>query len=284
MARPVKQGLDYFPLDVDFLENIKVRKILRSCGAGSIAVLISLLGSIYSDNGYYIGWDSDMPFLIADRVGVSEGAVQEIVSKAIQVGFFDNDMFEKHKILTSKGIQSRFFGAISRRKELEICNDYLLVMHTKKIVNVDNNSINVCNNSINVDNNSVNVCSNEQRKEKKSKEKEKESKVKKYICSSEANELFEKLWAMYPRKRGKNQITDAKKRAIAEVGEEKMILALTRYNEEVKDTEEQYILNGSTFFNGRYRDYIGEDFVPKKNRTKKQYRGIEEWLNEQDGI
>ena len=28
MARPLKQGLDYFPLDTDFLSDSKVRKII----------------------------------------------------------------------------------------------------------------------------------------------------------------------------------------------------------------------------------------------------------------
>ena len=28
MARPLKQGLDYFPLDTDFLSDRKVRKII----------------------------------------------------------------------------------------------------------------------------------------------------------------------------------------------------------------------------------------------------------------
>lgn len=75
MARPYKQGLDYFPLDVNFLQDIKTRKIMRACGAQSIPILISLLSSIYREAGYYVQWDSDMPFLVADEVGASEGAV-----------------------------------------------------------------------------------------------------------------------------------------------------------------------------------------------------------------
>ncbi len=170
MSRPTKQGLDYFPVDVHFMDDIKVRKVLKACGAQSIAVLISLLGNIYADRGYYLVWDSDMPFLIADKVGISEGAVLEIVGKAVQVGLFDRELFKKN-ILTSRGIQRRFFEAVARRKEVFYEKEILLLE-----VNDNNNLINVDINPVNVCNNSVNVYSNEQSKVKKSKVKE--SKVK----------------------------------------------------------------------------------------------------------
>ena len=145
MARPLKQGLDYFPLDVGFLQDMKVRRIIKSCGASAISVLIWLLGSCYRDEGYYIWWTEDLPFIVADEIGVTEGCVQEVVKRALQVGFFDAGMKEKHGILTSAGIQKRFLEVTSRRKAAFLRRDFALIS-----VNVDNNSINVCNNSINV--------------------------------------------------------------------------------------------------------------------------------------
>lgn len=107
-GRPTKQGIDYFPLDVGFFSDIKIRKISRACGSQSASILICLLCNIYKDEGYYILWDEDLPFVIADTVGVSEGAVKEVLLKALQVGFFDNALYEKYNILTSYGIQKRF--------------------------------------------------------------------------------------------------------------------------------------------------------------------------------
>ena len=159
MARPLKQGLDYFPLDVGFLQDMKVRRIIKSCGASAISILIWLLGSCYRDEGYYIWWTEDLPFIVADEIGVTEGCVQEVVKRALQVGFFDAGMKEKHGILTSAGIQKRFLEVTSRRKAAFLRRDFALVS-----INVDNNSVNVCNNSIN-------VCSNEQSKVKKRKVK-----------------------------------------------------------------------------------------------------------------
>ena len=45
------------------------------------------LGNIYRETGYYIGWDEDTMFLVADEVGAKEGLVEETVNKAVQVGF-----------------------------------------------------------------------------------------------------------------------------------------------------------------------------------------------------
>ena len=175
MARPLKQGLDYFPLDVGFLQDMKVRRIIKSCGASAISVLIWLLGSCYRDEGYYIWWTEDLPFIVADEIGVTEGCVQEVVKRALQVGFFDAGMKEKYGILTSAGIQKRFLEVTSRRKAAFLRRDFALIS-----INVDNNSINVCNNSINVYSNEqskVKKRKGKESKEKESKEKEEEKNV-----------------------------------------------------------------------------------------------------------
>lgn len=144
MARPTKQGLDYFPLDVGFLQNVKVRRIMRACGIQSIPVLISLLANTYCDEGYFLRWDSDMPFLIADELGVSEGAVTAVVDKATQVDFFNANMYQKYGVLTSDGIQKRFFEATARRTSVRYDARFLLinVSDYKNVVNVYKNSIN----------------------------------------------------------------------------------------------------------------------------------------------
>lgn len=139
-GRPIKQGIDYFPFDVNFYSDVKVRKISKACGPNSVAVIISLLCNIYREKGYYILWDDDLPFFIADEVGVSEGCVHEVIKKALQVGFFDVDKYSAHGILTSAGIQKRFFEITKRRTDIETNTEYL---------------INGCNNSISAHNNSI---------------------------------------------------------------------------------------------------------------------------------
>lgn len=160
MARPIKQGLDYYPLDVGFLQDVKIRRIMRACGIQSIPVLISLLANIYRNDGYFLRWSPDMSFLIADELGVSEGAVTATVDKAVQVDFFNANMYECYGVLTSEGIQSRFFEAASRRREVRYDARFLLI------------NVNVYKNLVNVDNNLVNVDDNPQSKVKESKVKE----------------------------------------------------------------------------------------------------------------
>ena len=169
MARPNKQGLDYFPLDVNLLTNLKVRRLISTQGINSIAVIIELLCRIYQGKGYYIERSNDLAFLISDalRSGISEGAVEEIIKKAIELGFFDANMLDDFGILTSESIQKTFFEATKKRKGVQYDGRFLLI------------SINGYNNLVNVDINSINAHHNEQSKEKKSKEnKIKENKTK----------------------------------------------------------------------------------------------------------
>lgn len=140
MARPKKQGLEYFSFDTDFFSDIKIRRISRACGPASTSILICLLCNIYKDKGYYIEWDENLSFVVADIVGTTEGAVEEVVKKAIQVGFFNKEMFDKYQILTSNGIQNRFKSAVKRREEIEYVADYL-VSDNKNEVSVYNNSV-----------------------------------------------------------------------------------------------------------------------------------------------
>ena len=131
MARPLSRGIEYYPLDVDFMNDIKIRKIMKSCGPNSIAIIILLLGNIYKDEGYFMKWDEDVCFLVADAVGAKEVYVKEVLKKCLQVDLFSNELFKKYKIITSKGIQKRFFEITKRRKRENLIDDYLLVNVTK---------------------------------------------------------------------------------------------------------------------------------------------------------
>ena len=66
---------------------------------------------------------------------------------------FDKEKFLKYNILTSAGIQKRYFEIVKRRKEIELRGEYLCISYTqlRKIVNT--NRVNVYNNEINADNN-----------------------------------------------------------------------------------------------------------------------------------
>ena len=162
MARPTAKGVEYFPLNVNFISDLKVRKLLLSCGAQSIAVLIYLLSTIYKDEGYFVEIHEDEIDLIALDVNVTPEYVLEVINKACEVRLFDVNLYNNFNILTSKGIQERYLKITERRKNSVVITQF-------NLINVYNNSINVNNNSINVNNNSINVYDNEQSKVKKRK-------------------------------------------------------------------------------------------------------------------
>ena len=160
MARPCKSGIDYFPLDVSMNDSVKL--IEAEFGLIGFAVVVKLWQKIYGGNGYYCEWTEEVALLFSRELGLGGNAVSEIISAALRRGLFDKRLFEKYKILTSQGVQKRYFEAVERRKGLEVQKQYLLINAANYSINVNNNPINVCNNE-------ENVCNNPQIKEKKSK-------------------------------------------------------------------------------------------------------------------
>lgn len=127
MVRPMKQGLDYFPMDVSFTRDVKVRRVHMACGMESIGILVYLLSLIYRDQGYYEKWDEELCFLTAMDLHLEESLVDQVVQKAAQVGFFDGELLADWGILTSVGIQERFLAATRKRKVRRLIREYLLV-------------------------------------------------------------------------------------------------------------------------------------------------------------
>lgn len=166
------EGIPYFPLDV-YVDD-KIRLIEAEFGLKGFAVIVKLYQKIYGGFGYYCEWTKDVGLLFSQDVGEGYSSVSEIVSAAIRRGIFDNDLYEKYNILTSQGVQKRYFSAVSRRKQINVKSEYLLI-------NVEQFSKNVNISSENVSRNTKNAYNFEQSKEKKTKANKSivnESKVK----------------------------------------------------------------------------------------------------------
>lgn len=143
MARPKKSGLDYFPFDIDFFYDEKVVCVAGEFGLKGEICLIHLLCAVYR-NGYFVEWTDTLRFkLLKELPGISAGLLQQIVEGLVRWGFFDKDLFDSVQILTSRGIQQRYFEATRRRLNPNEPFPYLLVNVDRNRVNVDKNSINV---------------------------------------------------------------------------------------------------------------------------------------------
>lgn len=163
MARPTKQGIDYFPLDCQFDDKIEMFLIEKE--AIGLAALICIWQIIYSNEGYYTKDGNDLFLLVKKRVNVGINDIKECVNICLDRNIFDKKLHKKHGILTSKAIQKRFFDAAKKKKVVFYDIDYII------------NGVNVGGNATN-----VNV-----KEEVKEEEKEELHSIQKYIKKNLSN-------------------------------------------------------------------------------------------------
>ncbi len=112
MARPRKEGLDYFPTDVDIFEDLEVE--YAKFGADGFTIYMYLLTRVYK-RGYYLEVDEDFLLVMAARLRMSEQKVMQVLNYLLKRSLFDNTLFQSVKVLTSAGIQERFQLAVKSR-------------------------------------------------------------------------------------------------------------------------------------------------------------------------
>lgn len=164
----MNNGISYFPLDVHLDE--KVELIEAEFGLKGFAIIVKLFQKIYGGQGYYCEWTNDIELLFAKRNGAGCGLVSQIVQECVAKGIFDSELFEKYQVLTSKGIQTRYLDAVSRRKKVEIQSEYLLLQvdQIPKNVSIFSKNANISSENVNI----FKQSKGEKRKVKYSKVKE----------------------------------------------------------------------------------------------------------------
>jgi hypothetical protein len=123
MARPFKTGLDYWSHDVDMSNDDKVQLLELEHGLEGYAVMNKLYERIYS-NGYYAVFGEREQKLFARNTGTDAVKVQAILGTCLELGIFDKGMHERYGILTSSGIQKRYFVASKRRECITVEQEY----------------------------------------------------------------------------------------------------------------------------------------------------------------
>lgn len=175
MARPIKDGLDYFPLDVGIFEDEKIEAIAGEFGLKGEIAVIKLLCAIYK-KGYFILWNELTQATLLKRLpGVSKEMLNQIVNRLVLWEFFDKNLFDSVEVLTSENIQATYFEAIKRRKTPK---------PSKYVINVN----------INTQGERVNDDINTQSKVNKSKVNE----IKEYEEDMGVYEFIQKSWGKPP--------------------------------------------------------------------------------------
>lgn len=150
MARPQKEGLDYFPLDIEMDDKVKL--IDAKFGVAGFGVLVKVWQIIY-DNGYYIKWTEKELLLYKTRINADINLINDVINECLRWGIFNSELYKSYSVLTSSGIQKRFFEATKRRQVITFTNEFSLAAIPDnykpaiKVLPV----INVCNNSKNAD-------------------------------------------------------------------------------------------------------------------------------------
>ena len=121
MARPLKLGVDYFPLDVKMDDEIELLESEHNIiGFG---VLIKLYQRIYASN-YWLKWDKKELIVFSKRINVDKNEVIAIINTCLEWDIFDKELFDEYSILTSHGVQTRFFEIVKRRGQIEIIKSF----------------------------------------------------------------------------------------------------------------------------------------------------------------
>jgi len=131
MARPIRHGIDYFPLDVDTDQDDKLAMIIGEFGIKGEIIYIKLLAWIYKNGGYYTSWNEMEELKFAKRVAYIDGAlvnlIKEIVQRCCKWGLFDKPVFDAFRILTSQRIQKTWVEATRKRKDRVIQKEIWLI-------------------------------------------------------------------------------------------------------------------------------------------------------------
>ncbi len=243
MSRPAKTGLDYYPMDVGFLRDKKVRLLRAEFGASSVVFVLYVLSKVYEEDGYYLKWDKDECLIAADELRESPAYIGEVLQGCLTRSLFDERVFQMFGVLTSAGVQRRYLRGCEKRDVIEIIQEYWLL-------NVDNKNdvpagirnklafldISGGKNSINSPGNSVKSPGNPQSKVKKSKVEESKESTPSGLspAATPANEKpVEHKYGEY----GWVLLTDEQyARLLAELGEAELQRCITYIDESAQST------------------------------------------------
>lgn len=134
MARPPKKGIDYSGWSVTIFDNdTKMDKLLDAHGWIGFGVYFYLCQRAYGGEGYFYRWGYDDCASTSRKMGggVSSGTVKEAVGYCLQIGLFDKGLFDRWGVLTSRGIQRRYWEVVKERDVRSVISDYWLLQDSE---------------------------------------------------------------------------------------------------------------------------------------------------------
>ena len=103
-----------------------------------------------------------------------------------------------------------------------------------------------------------------------------------HMHNAQVNALFERLWELYPNKKGKARVSDKTKRELYKHGEEQIKRCIDRYLDGLRVDEWRKPQNGSTFFMSGYVDYLDENYEGVNSNATARGNPETSWGNDID--
>lgn len=150
---PNKPGLTYFPKMLDFYEDDKVFELLDEYGPLGVTIYDCILCIVYK-NGYYAEIPLDkLSRMIIRMIGnkwiKNKKVVVQVVHFCSEIGLLD-DALMKENIITSVGIQRRYYEIAVKRMKRQLYSDkYWLLDKEKTEESVLKSALNPINSEVN---------------------------------------------------------------------------------------------------------------------------------------
>lgn len=129
MARRIRHGLDYFPLDTSW--DLSMRLLKEYYGLEGIGVVVQLFQMIYKE-GYFILWNAETKQLFCSENRIEEPRLNSILEFCLSHSLFDQGLFDTNSVLTSSSIQRQWVRICTDAKRksiiiepaLNLCTEY----------------------------------------------------------------------------------------------------------------------------------------------------------------
>lgn len=116
MARPRKEGMDYFPHDCNLSNDKKVEALRILHGNDGYVFFCIMLENIYQEPNFeLLVSDAETIQILAKKVEVTPLKLEEMIKTAIKHGCFDRERYESDGVLTSNGIKKRAEIVVKKR-------------------------------------------------------------------------------------------------------------------------------------------------------------------------
>ena len=133
-GRPPKKGIDYSGWSVTVFDNdTKIDKLLDAQGWIGFGIYFYLCQRAYGSEGYFYKWGYDDCASTSRKMGggIGAGTVKETVDYCLQIGLFDKGLFDRWGVLTSRGIQRRYWEVVKARDVRAVISDYWLLQENE---------------------------------------------------------------------------------------------------------------------------------------------------------